>query len=703
MEPQLSGETERIIIVGGGIGGLSAAFELSNTAVQRERYDLTVYQMGWRLGGKCATGRNPNRANRIEEHGIHGFLGSYFNALTLMQRVYDAWEPPADSPLSDFSKAFPTENSSFLWERDGQQLLRWHITRDVSHGSIGDANKFGTLLSWMQVLPGAVQKVAEADLVSQTTNPQEGVGKRAASEQMGARGLIDQFQAFDNALQTACSAPHTSSLEATQAVDWAPMSAHLATPTSRMAAPSTDRRQQLLFEFLQVMVRGIKDDNLLADGIRKIDREDFHSWLERHGASGALLQSPLIYATINTTYQYPDGDLAKAPRMSAASYLMWTFRSFVSLGAPYYLFAAGSGDTIVAPMFEVLRARGVKFRFFHKLTDIEIDGDAVSRVCFERQAKIKRAPYEPLRTVKNVKSWTNKPDLSLLKNGEDLADVDFEAPWQVSPHAKSIALKHGRDFDKIVLAIPPGAIGQSAPGLCKARPDWKNVTEMATVATQSAQVWFSKTIPELDENAGLFHLAGNFMTGLHGHVDFSKFIEFETWEPASNVQGLLYFSGVFPNETAPTDQNEENAYADQVRTNACTLLQSAGAVLLPNARMDLSQPAGIPHSLNFDLLVSAQPNGSGSKRFDDQYWRINCRPSERYTQAPPDTIRSRISPLNTGLKNMTAAGDWVDTVLNIGSFEGAVMGGMLAASAIDTTLPVSRIIGIAPTPTDSPV
>ena len=154
-EVQLGDATERVIIVGGGIGALSTAFELSNTEVQRERYDITVYQMGWRLGGKCATGRNPNRANRIEEHGIHGFLGSYFNALTLMQRVYDEWQQPADSPLADFSSAFPTENSSFLWERDGDQLLRWHITRDVSHGDIGDAHKFGTLLSWMRALPGA--------------------------------------------------------------------------------------------------------------------------------------------------------------------------------------------------------------------------------------------------------------------------------------------------------------------------------------------------------------------------------------------------------------------------------------------------------------------------------------------------------------------------------------------------------------------
>jgi uncharacterized protein with NAD-binding domain and iron-sulfur cluster len=54
---------EKIAILGGGIGSLTAAYEL---AVQ-DRYDITVYQMGWRLGGQGASGRNRALGDRIEE------------------------------------------------------------------------------------------------------------------------------------------------------------------------------------------------------------------------------------------------------------------------------------------------------------------------------------------------------------------------------------------------------------------------------------------------------------------------------------------------------------------------------------------------------------------------------------------------------------------------------------------------------------
>ena len=60
---------QKITIIGGGIGGLTAAYELTDPKLQN-KYDITLYQMGWRLGGKCATGRNQDRNMRIEEHGI---------------------------------------------------------------------------------------------------------------------------------------------------------------------------------------------------------------------------------------------------------------------------------------------------------------------------------------------------------------------------------------------------------------------------------------------------------------------------------------------------------------------------------------------------------------------------------------------------------------------------------------------------------
>ena len=47
----------KIAILGGGIGALTAAFYLTSEPYWKDRYDITVYQLGWRLGGKGASGR----------------------------------------------------------------------------------------------------------------------------------------------------------------------------------------------------------------------------------------------------------------------------------------------------------------------------------------------------------------------------------------------------------------------------------------------------------------------------------------------------------------------------------------------------------------------------------------------------------------------------------------------------------------------
>lgn len=64
---------KKIAILGGGMSALAAAHSLSSGPNWKNAYDITVYQLGWRLGGKTATGRGPN--NRIEEHGIHILQG----------------------------------------------------------------------------------------------------------------------------------------------------------------------------------------------------------------------------------------------------------------------------------------------------------------------------------------------------------------------------------------------------------------------------------------------------------------------------------------------------------------------------------------------------------------------------------------------------------------------------------------------------
>ena len=91
---------KRVVILGGGISALTAAYYLSDTQELREKYDVTVYQMGWRLGGKCASGRNAQAAHRIEEHGVHVFSGFYANAFAMLRDCYESLDRPLETPLS---------------------------------------------------------------------------------------------------------------------------------------------------------------------------------------------------------------------------------------------------------------------------------------------------------------------------------------------------------------------------------------------------------------------------------------------------------------------------------------------------------------------------------------------------------------------------------------------------------------------------
>ena len=80
-------EKKKIAILGGGMASLSTAYALTNESGWEEKYEITLYQLGWRLGGKTTTGRGPH--DRIEEHGIHILQGWYDTTFTLLRAVFD--------------------------------------------------------------------------------------------------------------------------------------------------------------------------------------------------------------------------------------------------------------------------------------------------------------------------------------------------------------------------------------------------------------------------------------------------------------------------------------------------------------------------------------------------------------------------------------------------------------------------------------
>src|SRR5215475_1918416 len=117
----------RVAILGGGVGAMTAAFALTEIDPDGEIYEITVHQLGWRLGGKCASGRNRDHDGRIEEHGLHIWAGFYENAFTVLRCLLNALSQVPGQPVVTIDDAFKRQDQIFFAQRlgDAQQWSPW--------------------------------------------------------------------------------------------------------------------------------------------------------------------------------------------------------------------------------------------------------------------------------------------------------------------------------------------------------------------------------------------------------------------------------------------------------------------------------------------------------------------------------------------------------------------------------------------------
>ena len=126
---QPTGRRASVAILGGGIASLTAAFALTETESLRARYAVTVYQDGFLLGGKGASVRNRAAHGRIEEHGLHVWLGYYENAFTLLSRCYEELGrgPSAGAAIRSLRDAFIKHSAIVVEERTARGWDHWSV------------------------------------------------------------------------------------------------------------------------------------------------------------------------------------------------------------------------------------------------------------------------------------------------------------------------------------------------------------------------------------------------------------------------------------------------------------------------------------------------------------------------------------------------------------------------------------------------
>jgi uncharacterized protein with NAD-binding domain and iron-sulfur cluster len=673
-----SGERRRVAILGGGAGGLTAAFELTATPELRERYEVTVHQLGWRCGGKGASGRRAiGSAQRIEEHGLHVWFGFYENAFDVIRRVYEELDRPADAPLRTWQDAFhPTNEVVLLDGTDDHEWIPRHFHFPINEGVPGIASEPPTLHSLMHDAIHTLRVVEPPEHASLRLKALDTFvdGFLLALEKFlgGDDDHLDLSDLFEGFLRFARPILH---LGADEEDGQEPIVCRFLRLLRDVVWKVTDGdRYAMTFDLTSTVFRGIlvdELDELDRGGFAQVNGEEFMAWLARHGAKPqTLAESPILRAFYQLCFAYRDGD-REQPCLAAGKALQAMLRMCLGYrGSLMWKMQAGMGDAIFAPMYEALRARGVRFEFFHEVTDIGLspDGRLVERLTIREQARTE-GEYRPLVVDPGgLAGWPHEPLWDQLADGRALAQqrVAFEA-CQAAPGAADLELRAGEDFDDVVLAMSVGSL-EPVTGDLRAKHDRfaAMLDHATTVSTQALQVWMTADREQLEfRPEGM--VSGGYVEPLDTLCDMSHLLPREGWPASTGVRSISYFCGTMA-EIAGESQEQAD---ERARAAGLEHLRRNVAVLWPGSQA----PDG-----GYDWRLLHDPEDrDGEARLAAQYWRANIFGSERYVLTPPGSIEFRLRPSESGVSNLALAGDWTRNGICGGSVEAAVTSGKLAA------------------------
>ena len=584
---------ERVLVLGGGLAGLTAAYHLTDPA-RAKSYQVTVVQQGHMLGGKGASWRNAAHHDRIEEHGVHVIFGFYENFLKLMEDVYG------------------------------------ELTRDP--------NLFpSTYLEAFQPIDKVVLNDGTDDYtVDLPSNPN-------GWDLDGPDTLVEALQTFK------------AWLEETFEFTWDVLTNLPATLTSPVARD--------LFGFAMTLFLGIWKDTLAGKTRADLDAEDFRDWLKRHDGlliPGKSWDGPAAQVPYDGIFSYP-GPILGSGQISAWV-AAWGMARLLSSyrGSPYYFMDAGMGEAVFAPLYELLRARGVRFEFMSKASQVELAGGRVSKVTIERQEDVHGGPdaYSPLIQVDKTPTWPQHPDATQMTNtGIGGADPYSDA---TTGSASQVTLLDGTDFDHVVCALPAPVTASLLTGALT--PELTAIANIETVATMHLQAWTTDSLADLGWAWGQTAL-GAFAQPLNSMMTCDRVLPLESWG-AGGPKGCLYLSGplVTAWSTDPTDPAQRTAAENSAQLIAQTFMQNHFAKLLPGA-----------------------DDGFGGFDFSylhERYVRANIDQWQRFTLATPGSLANRPWPVVPGVANLFLAGDWTRNGVDIPCMEATTVSAMLAVQGI---------------------
>jgi uncharacterized protein with NAD-binding domain and iron-sulfur cluster len=692
---------EKIAILGGGVGSMTAAYFLTSQPDWQQKYELTVYQMGWRLGGKGASGRNANFGERIEEHGLHIWFGFYENAFGMIQGAYNELNRPPEAPLAAWTDAFKPQDFITLSENIGGDWKMWNLFFPTKPGTPGDGNErlsvwqcAEAVLAWTKQWIGEIKAVKHAPL-SSNEHP-DWLHSLAQTISRDVEDLaLDAALTLEGLFGVFVKSEKEYNKHPLLAAGFQKIKQWLEKHFLELLDGNDElRRLFICLDLGLVTLTGMLEDGVFKNGFDVINNLDFRAWLSKHGANQQYtINSAPVRGFYDLVFAYENGDYSK-PNIEAGTIL----RSMMLIGIAYQgsimqKMQAGMGDTIFTPLYQVLKARGVKFKFFHKVEELVPDGEQIAQIRLTEQVAVSSGidQYEPLRYVKGLACWGSAPNYDQFVPTQaallQANNINLESNWSnwaevyAAHYGKPLptrVLERGKDFDRVVFGISVGAFAQLCPQLVAAKPELKTMSDnVQSVATQAYQVWFNKPLGDLGwtyRPEGQETVLSGFTEPFDTWAAMDQLLPREAWQPgAQEPQNVSYFCSVLPVQDypPPSDFAFPKKMLEVVKNGAIQQLETEISALLPNT--------GTPFDWN---LLSDYSGASGSARFNAQFARANIDPSERYVVSFVNSTQYRLTAEQAGYKNLYFAGDWLKTGINAGCVEAAVMGGMQASRAI---------------------
>ncbi|TMN72377.1 hypothetical protein CWB85_07225 [Pseudoalteromonas sp. S1727] len=728
---------EKIAIIGGGVAAMTAALYLTEQANWQQQRQITIYQQGWRLGGKGASGRNAEKGQRIEEHGLHVWFGAYVNSFKTIETVYDKLQRPSTCALSTWQQAFTPHSFIALQEHIDQQWQTWPINFPVLAGDPANGSLDITVWDFVKMtLAWLKEWIPQVELAA---------GVHAKNTQLTTKKprdkfLLQHFHQQIHALVADNSAAWRTFTDDIQNLNQDITSTpsllveklnHFVQSSNTLLPQLTEKKDSLVIWYIVrklkrwlsqeiiellddnaqlrriyicadlaiAMLVGLIKDKVYRDGFAVINKYDFRQWLLKNGANKQYsVDSAPVRGFYDLVFAYPQGDFTKPNVEAGVAALAMLRIALCYRGGVMWKMQAGMGDVIFAPLYELLKQRGVKFEFFHQLQQLTPGVDSKGQHCVEsvllqQQVSLNTcAEYQPLVDVKNLPCWPSEPLYQQINSAEaellQQHNINLESFWSDWParykahfgtELETKTLQFNEDFDRLILGVSVASLEHVCPQLLAIDANFAAQAEkVRTVATQASQLWLTKTdqqlgwqyMPPSEEGPILSSFSEPFDTW----AAMQNLVEKEQWSLNNTPQNIAYFCSAFPcKEYPPQSEYTFPATAKaQVKENLTQLVTTNMQPLWPLAYNNNA----------FDWSVLYADNTTGHARLDQQYWRVNVDPSERYVLSVTGSSQYRLATDGTQFSNLLITGDWIKTGVNAGCVEAAVMAGMQTARTL---------------------